>query len=98
MTDAQFKTIMQALARLAKESAQLKELVIDVVGDVADLQAGRRPAADEGAPPVLLLEFDAQAALAEDPQAAALREVILSLDVPQVQRSEQPFVRMREVG
>lgn len=39
MTDAQFKTIMQALARLAKESAQLKELVIDVVGDVADLQA-----------------------------------------------------------
>jgi hypothetical protein len=30
---------MQALARLAKESAQLKELVIDVVGDVADLQA-----------------------------------------------------------
>ena len=39
MTDDQFKTIMQALARLAKESAQLKELVIDVVGDVADLQA-----------------------------------------------------------
>ncbi len=39
MTDAQFKTIMQALARLTKESAQLKELVIDVVGDVADLQA-----------------------------------------------------------
>jgi len=39
MTDDQYKTIMQALARLAKESAQLKELVIDVVGDVADLQA-----------------------------------------------------------
>ena len=39
MTDNQYKTIMQALARLAKESAQLKELVIDVVGDVADLQA-----------------------------------------------------------
>jgi len=39
MTDDQYKTIMQALARLAKESAQRKELVIDVVGDVADLQA-----------------------------------------------------------
>lgn len=39
MTDDQYKAIMQALARLAKESAQLKELVIDVVGDVADLQA-----------------------------------------------------------
>ena len=34
------------------------------------------PSGDEGAPPVLVLEFDAQAALAEDPQAAALRELI----------------------
>ncbi len=39
MTDDQFKTIMQALARLVQESAQLNELVLDVVRDVADLQA-----------------------------------------------------------
>ena len=39
MTDDQFQTIMQALARLAKESAQLKELVIDAVADIGDLQA-----------------------------------------------------------
>ena len=39
MTDDQYKTIMQALARLVQESGELKELVLDVVGDVADLQA-----------------------------------------------------------
>jgi hypothetical protein len=49
------------------------------------------PSPDEGAPPVLVLEFDAQAALAEEPQAAALREVILSLDVPQTPPGAEPF-------
>ena len=39
MTDDQYKNIMQALARLVQESAQLKQLMLDVVGDVADLQA-----------------------------------------------------------
>jgi hypothetical protein len=39
MTDDQYKTIMQALARLAKESAQLKELMLDASADVGDLQA-----------------------------------------------------------
>ena len=49
------------------------------------------PAAEDGAPPVLVLGFDPQAALADDPQAAALREVVLSLDVPQTARSAEPF-------
>ena len=39
MTDDQFQTIMQALARLVQESAQLKQLMLDVVGDIGDLQA-----------------------------------------------------------
>lgn len=41
------------------------------------------PANEDGAPPPppLMLAFDAQAAVADDPQAAALREVTLSLDV-----------------
>ena len=39
MTDDQYKTIMQALARLVQESAQLKQLMLDVVGDSSDLQA-----------------------------------------------------------
>ena len=34
--------------------------------------------------------------MAEDPEKTALREVTLSLDVPQVPRAERPFVRMRE--
>jgi hypothetical protein len=36
------------------------------------------PAAEDGAPPVLVLSFDPQAALADDPQAAAVRECTLS--------------------
>jgi len=49
------------------------------------------PGAEEGAPPVLVLGFDPQAALAEDPQNAALREVSLSLDVPQTPEAAEPF-------
>ncbi len=37
------------------------------------------PADEEGAPPVLTLSFDPQAALADDPNQAAVREVTLSL-------------------
>ena len=69
-------------------------------GLVPGAVAGRLvlPAADEGAPPVLVLEFDAQAALAEDPQAAALREVILSLDVPQTAPAAEPFPTWHKVA
>jgi hypothetical protein len=56
------------------------------------------PASTVGAPPVLVLTFDTQAAMAEDPAQSALRELTLSLDVPQVHRSEQPFVRMRDAA
>jgi hypothetical protein len=56
------------------------------------------PASAPGAPPVLGLSFDTQAALADDPAQSALRELTLSLDVPQVHRNEQPFVRMREAA
>lgn len=54
--------------------------------------------ADEGAPPVLVLEFDAQAALSEEPQVAALREVILSLDVPQTPAAVEPFPTWHKVA
>ena len=49
------------------------------------------PANEKAAPPLLVLAFDAQAALADDPQAAALREVTLSLDVPQSPAAVEPF-------
>ena len=46
---------------------------------------------EEGAPPVLSLQFDAQAALSDDPEQAALRELTLAFDVPQTAPAEAPF-------
>ncbi|MES2633714.1 MAG: cell division protein ZipA C-terminal FtsZ-binding domain-containing protein [Pseudomonadota bacterium] len=70
------------------------------LGFVAGAIPGRMvlPAASAGAPPVLGLSFDTQAAMADDPAQSALRELTLSLDVPHVHRSEQPFVRMRDAA
>ncbi len=72
------------------------------LGFVAGSIPGRMvlPATQSGqyAPPVLGLSFDTQAAMAEDPEQTALRELTLSLDVPQVLRVEQPFERMCEVA
>lgn len=56
------------------------------------------PAGTPGSPPSLVLSFSTQAALAEDPTQTAIRDVTLSLDVPQVPRSEQPFARMRDAA
>lgn len=62
--------------------------------------AGRMvlPASVAGHGPILGLSFDAQAAVADAPEQTALREISLSLDVPQVARSEKPFARMCEVA
>lgn len=62
-------------------------------GFVAGVLPGRLvlPSSEEGAPPVLVLSFDAQAALAEDPQSAPLRECTLLLDVPQTEESREAF-------
>jgi hypothetical protein len=49
------------------------------------------PAIEEGAPPVLVLGFDAQAALADDPGHAAVRELTLGLDVAQTEELAEPF-------
>jgi hypothetical protein len=63
------------------------------LGFVAGAVPGRLvlPAAEEGAPPLLVLSFDPQAALADEPQAAAIRECTLSLDVPQSDEKAEPF-------
>lgn len=70
------------------------------LGFVAGVIPGRMvlPASTEGLAPVLVLSFDPQAALAEDPAQSAIRDIALHLDVAQVDRSEQPFDRMREVA
>jgi len=69
------------------------------LGFVAGAVPGRMvlPASEAGAPPVLGLSFDAQAALAEDAAHVAVRQLTLQLDVPQVARAEQPFERLRAV-
>lgn len=46
---------------------------------------------EEDAPPVLVLSFDAQAALADDPGEAVLQHIALSLDVPQSPPEAEPF-------
>ena len=56
-----------------------------VHGFVAGVVAGRLvlPAAIEGDPPVLTLAFDPQAALADQPDIASVRDLTLAFDVPQ---------------
>ena len=62
-------------------------------GFVAGALPGRMviPAAQEGDPPVLVLGYDAQAALAEAGELAPVREATLSLDVAQTDAAQQPF-------
>lgn len=56
---------------------------------------------EEGAPPMLVLAVDAQAALAalgDNPQAAAVRVCTLTLDVPQTPASAEPFPAWHLIG
>jgi len=69
-------------------------------GFVAGALPGRLalPANEADAAPVLLLQYPAEAALAEDPEQSALLQFALTLDVPQVDRSERPYVRLRQLA
>jgi hypothetical protein len=70
------------------------------LGFVAGALPGRLVLAGSvtGQAPILVLAFDPQAAMAEDPEQSALREIALSLEVTHVPRAEQPFVRMRQAA
>ena len=70
------------------------------LGFVAGALPGRMVLASSqsGQAPILSLMFDSQAAMAEDPEQSALREIALSLEVTHVPRSEQPFQRMRQTA
>lgn len=69
-------------------------------GFVPGMVSGRLvlPSSEEHAPPVLVLTFDAQVALAEQPEHGALREAILALDVPQTAESAEPFAQWQQVA
>jgi len=70
------------------------------LGFTSGMMPGRMvlPADGAGSAPLLGLTFDTQAALADDPAQSAIRELVLSLDVPQVERTQQPFARMRDAA
>lgn len=71
-----------------------------MLGFVAGSIPGRLvvPAMQAGAPPVLTLQYDMQAAMADDPNMMPISDVVLSLDVPQTNRLEQPFKLMYKVA
>ena len=96
--DAQLGFCLQA--RRAAWSPGYVQQSVARHGFVAGAIPGRMvlPASTVGLPPVLTLNFDTQAALADDPAQSAIRELSFSLDVPQVQCSEQAFARMREIA
>ena len=66
------------------------------LGFVAGVLPGRMviPASTHGVPPILGLVYDPQAAMSDDPTQSAIYELSLTLDVPQVDRKEEPFARM----
>ena len=70
------------------------------LGFVAGVIPGRMvlPSAAAGLPPVLALSFDTQAAMADDPALSAIRDFDLSLDVPQISRTEAPFRQLRDAA
>jgi hypothetical protein len=68
------------------------------LGFVPGVLPGRMvlPGSEPGAAPILVLQYETQAALADDPEQMALLDVDLQLDVAQVPRQERPYVRLRE--
>jgi hypothetical protein len=56
------------------------------------------PSTEEGAPPMLVLSVDSQAALTDDPQLAVVRECELILDVPQTPAAAEPFPAWHLMG
>ena len=69
-------------------------------GMVAGPLAGQLvlPGDEPDAPPLVTLTFDAQAALADDPDQSALRECTLALDVPQSPQSAEPFSQWQRLA
>ncbi len=93
--DAQIGFMLRA--RRAAWSASYIQQMAARLGFIPGAIAGRMvlPASAAGAPAVLMLSFDV---LSDDLAQAALRDVNLALDVPQVDRNERAFARMCETA
>jgi len=96
--DAQLSFMLRA--RVAAWSPGYVRQHAGQLGFVMTNMPGRMmlPSPVPGNYPLLVLSFDAQAAQADDLDRTAFHEVMLSLDVAQVPRTEQPFARLREVA
>lgn len=96
--DARVSFVLRA--RAAAWSASYLQQVAARHGFVAGALPGRLvlPSAHNGEPPILSLEFDTQAALAEDLERSVVHEALLCLDIPQVPENQQPFQRMCAVA
>ncbi|MBB1077325.1 cell division protein FtsZ [Rhodoferax sp. 4810] len=95
--DAQIGFVLRA--RRSAWSPSYVQQMAARLGFVPGSMAGRMVLpGNTGNVPLISLSFDAQAALAEDVSQSALRELNLSLDVPQVERTERPFARMCEAA
>ncbi len=96
--DAQLAFLLRA--RQAAWSPGYVQQAAGRVGFVQGTLPGRLvlPSSMEGGGHALTLSFDTQAALSDDPEQSAVRELLLSLDVAQVHRSEAPFARLREAA
>ena len=89
--DAQLAVVLRANA--AAWSVGYIQQMASRRGFVPGVLPGRLvlPGTEDGAPPILVLGFDAQAALADDPAISSVRELTLSLDVPQTAEGAEPF-------
>ena len=96
--DAQLGFVLRA-KRAAWSPSYIQQTAARL-GFVMGSMAGRLviPASGIGLPPVVSLNFDTLTALADDPTQSALRQITLGLDVAQVDRSEKPFERLRELA
>jgi hypothetical protein len=95
--DAQIGFVLRA-RRSAWSPSYLQQMAARL-GFVPGSMAGRMVLPGAAGPvPVLSLNFDTQAALADDLSQSALRELSLALDVPQVDRCERAFARMCEAA
>lgn len=70
------------------------------LGFVAGSLPGRLvlPASQNGAAPLLAFNFDSQAALSNSVDGLGIRHASLTLDLPQVDRNDNPFLLMREIA
>ncbi|WP_120967726.1 cell division protein FtsZ [Comamonas sp. lk] len=96
--DAQLSFMIRA--RQASWSAGYVQQNAGRQGFVPSSMPGRMvlPSPNAGMPPVLVLNYDPQAAVADDLDQSVVREFLISLDVAQVPRGEQPFAHLRQVA